>query len=145
MKQQHAGRHVIHDTLSWFQANKPSFSLLNVGCLVKKQQIPIYSPCFDWGSNSRSTALEGSTLTITQLMQFNVKDSNLHSRGNIRHIWDVDIWHKFHFVKCSQYLVDILKENIKSIYNSLHHMMPTDFNGAELWKYIITHITPYNK
>ena len=55
------------DTLSWFRTNQSLHFLLYAGCLAEKQHIPILK-CLVWphrGSNPRSTALEGSTLTIT--------------------------------------------------------------------------------
>ena len=55
------------DTLLWFQANQSLLFLLNAACVAEKQQIPILFSLVwpDRGSNSRSTALEASTLTIT--------------------------------------------------------------------------------
>ena len=59
------------DTLSWFRANQRMLFLLNAASLVEKQCIQILysliSP--DRASNSWSSALEASTLTITPLMQ----------------------------------------------------------------------------
>ena len=60
------------DTLFWFQAIQSLLFLLTAACLVEKQQIPILLSLV-WPnqcSNSRSTALEESILTITPLMQF---------------------------------------------------------------------------
>ena len=50
--------------------------LLNAACLAEKQQIPILQSLVlpDRGSNMRSTALEASTLTITPLIQFTLRD-----------------------------------------------------------------------
>ena len=58
------------DTLSWFRANQSLLFLLNVACLAEKQQIPILQSLVwpYWGLNTRSTALEASTLTITPPM-----------------------------------------------------------------------------
>ena len=61
----------IHsDTLSWFRANQLMLFLLNDVCLGKKQHIPIiYSLVWhDRGSNSRSTELDVSTVTMTPPM-----------------------------------------------------------------------------
>ena len=41
LKQQSVGRHVASDTWSWLRANQSWLLLLNVVCLVEKQQIPI--------------------------------------------------------------------------------------------------------
>ena len=57
------------DTLSYFQANQSLLLQIKAACLAEKQQILILYILVlpNQGSNSRSTTLEVSTLTITAL------------------------------------------------------------------------------
>ena len=57
------------DTLSWFRANQSLLFLLNDACLLEKLQILKTLVWPDQDSNSRSTVLEASLLTITPSMR----------------------------------------------------------------------------
>ena len=60
------------DMLFWFRVNHFLLFLLNAACLAEKQQIPILKSLVwpDWASNSRSTTLEASALTIMPPIRF---------------------------------------------------------------------------
>ena len=94
------------DALSRFRANQSLLFLLNAACLAEKQQIPIFQfmvlPDRSW--NTRSTALEASTLT--PLHTFQVIDQSMISICDMMKLFGAETKHNpwyytlFSMLKC---------------------------------------------